>query len=113
MILGGSFIGDFECFDLRWLVDECDEDIYSHGVFLEWINKDNEATMYTTTQKVADWPPIVYKKCPFFLDYPHGKYPEDEAAYYEEATKKFKQMVVQPVRLSSYTMLHRFILLAN
>ena len=40
---------DFECFDLKWLVDECNEDVYSHEVFLEWINKDNEATMYNTT----------------------------------------------------------------
>ena len=85
---------------IRWLVDECKEDVYSHGVFLEWCNKDEDATMFNPAQKAADWPPVIYTKCPFFLDYSHGRYPEDEAAHYEEATKKFKQIVVQPVRLS-------------
>ena len=68
---------------------------------MKWCNKDDEATMFSTTQQAADWPPKIYAKCPLLLDYPHGKYLEDEAEYYEEATKKLKQVVVHPVvRLS-------------
>lgn len=82
----------------RWLVYEGNEDIYNQGIFSDWSDKDNEATMYSNPQRAAEWPPIVYAKCLFFLDYPHGKYPENEKQYYDESGKN-KQIVPMKVRI--------------
>ena len=79
-------------------MDECYEDIYKRCVFLEWCNKDLAKTIFTKAQRAADWPPTVYAKCSFFLDYPHGKYLDDEAEDFSEVTKKFKQKVLHTVK---------------
>ena len=73
-----------------WLYNEFNKEINKHGVFSSWSNSRDPATMYRKEQIDAQWLESTYAQCPFFLDYPHGKYPKEETDQYEEATKSQK-----------------------
>ena len=80
------------CF-FRWLYSKFSDDINKQGIFADWCNPKHTGCMFSQAQKDAQWPTNIYAQCPFFLDYPHGGFPEEECDEYEEAKKSLKELV--------------------